>query len=207
MTFVIVAGAIAGVIALLQLGRMSRGDHIREANLERVKARLADAVATELRDGEVVAVVGIVRCAEPLVAPLSGRPCVAYHALLHVDVPGTPSHPIERSAVAAFELEVGAARHAVEASAFELAFPLEPVIPNDLARNHAFVEQAKVTRVLKLGSAYEAIVPVGAAVKVSAMVVHERAPASSTTERGYREGADVIRLVDRAKLPIVIGPA
>jgi molybdopterin-binding protein len=212
VTFVLVACLIVGVIAggafaVMRIGAAAGGDDARAAALEGARTRLA-AGARELRDRELATVVGVVRAAEPLEAPLSGRACVAYSALLRVDVPGTPGRPIEERAACAFELEVGEARYAVVTTAggaVEIAQPLDPIIPGDRERNARFVAKAKVKRVITVGAAYEAVVAVGARVAVSAMVMRERAVA--TGEAGYRDEADVVKLVDSDGVPIVIGPA
>lgn len=211
MTFVLVACLIVGVIAggafaVVRMGAAAGGDDARAAALADGRARLA-AGASELRDRELATVVGVVRATAPLEAPLSGRACVAYSALLRVDVPGTVGRPIEERAACAFELEVGAARYAVVAAAgqVEIAQPLDPIIPGDRERNARFVAKAKVKRVITVGAAYETVIAVGARVAVSAMVMRERAVA--TGEAGYRDEADVVTLVDSDGVPIVIGPA
>lgn len=155
-------------------------------------------------DHEVVTLAGKVRTpATPLTSPLSNRPCVAYRIIATQRT--APRQPrvqvLEKRAFVPFELELSRDQVIrVDGDAAELETRTSPVIPRNLEREAALLHSVDLPGDPAI-SFEEAIVEIGAKVRVHGMTVVEAAT------DGYRDGSTRIRLVAHDAHPLTIGSA
>jgi hypothetical protein len=155
---------------------------------------------------------GVVRAASAaLTTPLSGRPCVAYHAvamlygsrLRHRVVIAT----IEEHRLTRFELELPTDGMVVviDGDRADLVEHPGPTVPRDLQLERRFVvRHGHPTELASYGGFEETTIAVGDRIRVQGMAVVEAQPLG---EQGYRGGTTEIRLVAHAAHPITIGRA
>jgi hypothetical protein len=197
---VLLGAAVAAVI--IGVARISHALWFsREAQARRRLASGRDAIG----DHEVVTLSGTVRApATALTSPLSNRACVAYRIIATARTsPRSPAVQVfEKRAFTPFELELAASRTVtVDGDAAELETRTSPVIPRNLDRELALLAGTEVEADLGTISFEEAIVEVGARIRVHGMTVVE------TATGGYRDGGTRIRLVAHDAHPLTIGGA
>jgi hypothetical protein len=176
----------------------------------------------KLVDHELVTITGIVRAAgEPLLAPLSGKPCVAHRSRVYFvgeareraqgeggvllgKVPAGLDGTLIREARAAFRVETKQGVIHVDGDALELAVTPERVIPRQQARERAFLTELGAADKEDKAGFDEIVVAVGAKVSIRGMLRIE-ADAASTDERGYRDDAPKrMRLVAADGTPVTV---
>ncbi len=166
--------------------------------------------ARQIADREIVTLVGKVRVLDALVAPLSGRDCVAYEACGRLYEGEGRSRMLSRQVVDAqmttFELVIGDDIVTVEGERAEIALPLVPVIPRKLEREVRFLQAHEVpVELVTHGGFDEAVVENGDTIAVQGMAIVELA-SHSTSERGYRDAPPQrVRLVAHTDHPLTIG--
>lgn len=204
--------ALFGTVAIIKgVQRASRG-------LLRVRARRR-LVGTPLllgdgREGTYVKLTGVVRVlGNPLVAPLSRQPCVAYRSRAYelrqsYRSPFPVGQPIDYQTVRiqAFALVRPNERDVhVEGTFAEL--DLAPVrLAIDRARMQAFFRAHRVIATGGCGHLDETVVRDGDRVTIAGTLVAELDIASTTDERGFRDdGPRRLVLLGDAEHPLVIG--
>jgi hypothetical protein len=184
-----------------------------------VHARLTGPVArtrrlargtTAIVDREVVTVEGTVRTtATALTAPLSGRPCVAYHAVatLYDVVLGSRLivGKIDEHRLMPFELvlERDGGTVTIDGDRAELAEAPRPLIPRKIELEEDFVARHdRPAELARYGGFEEAVIAVGDRVRVQGLALAE---ADAVAAQLYRDGAPRIRIVAHPEHPLTIG--
>ncbi len=165
----------------------------------------------QLVDRELVTVTGIVRPAgPPLVAPLSGSPCIAHHsrARLFANQHSTQvtDEPAELE-LTGFILETPQGRIAIDVERAELEAVPSPVVGRSKERELGFLARHGFSAARHADAGFdEIVVKLGELVTVHGMVIIEADP-SDGSERGFRDPAKTrIRIVAPVDQPIVIAP-
>lgn len=203
VTLIVLFGAatVIGAIATLLWGPHARA-----------RRRLREGTAA-IADRELVTLTGTVHAlGEPLVAPLSGKSCVAYEASARVayaqlDATGSNEDVLEARAMQPFALLLASGeRVLVDGDRAELAARPAPVIPRVIEHERDFLAARDIdARYLQSTRFEEAIVEPGARVRVQGMAIVE-SDDSATTETGYRDMAPRrVRVVAHANHPLTIG--
>lgn len=202
-----VCGALAIVLVRTVVGAV-----VQAAGRRRVQRRLASGPST-LEDRALVTLSGTVRAqGEPLVAPVSGRPCVLYevHASLRVRKHALSSRVEEVEKLVArtmtpFFLDTADGRVLVEGDCADTSFAPSPVIPRDLDREIEFLRALGKERELASMSIFEElVVEPGARVAVQGMAIVETRH-DDAGERGYRDAAALVRITAHPEHPLTIG--
>jgi hypothetical protein len=197
------------VVVLVGCWRMIRAVRGRlDGPVARAK-RLA-RVTTVIADRELVTVEGtVIATATALTAPLSGRPCVAYHAVAMLyRVQGGERilfGTINEHRLTPFELEVerGGETLLIDGDRAELVEPPRPLIPRKLELEQRFVARHdQPAELARYGGFEEAVIAIGDRVRVQGLALAE---AHSTAEQLYRDGAQRIRIVAHTAHPLTIG--
>jgi hypothetical protein len=188
---------------------MIRAVHARVTGPMARARRLARGT-TEIADREVVIIEGKVRATTPaLTAPLSGRPCVAYHAVATLYevrrgeriLIGT----IDEHRLTPFEVELDRDGESVtiDGDRAELAEAPRPLIPRKLELEQRFVARHdQPAELARYGGFEEAVIAVGDRVRVQGMALAETHAAA---ERLYRDEARRICIVAHPAHPLTIG--
>ena len=174
------------------------------------RARRLARVTTVIADRELVTVEGTVTTtATVLTAPLSGRPCVAYHAvaMLYRVQRGNviPVGTIDEHRLTPFELKLERDGETllIDGDRAELVEPPGPLIPRKLELEQRFVARHDQPAELARHSGFEeAVIAIGDRVRVQGMALSE---AHSATDQLYRDGAQRIRIVAHTAHPLTIG--
>ena len=192
---------------------MIRAVHARVTGPMARARRLARGT-TEIADREVVTIEGTVRATTPaLTAPLSGRPCVAYHAVATLYEVRRGEHlligTINEHRLTPFEVELErdgdgeGEKITIDGDRAELAEAPRPLIPRKLELEQRFVARHdQPAELARYGGFEEAVIAVGDRVRVQGMAIAE---AHAATEQLYRDGARRIRIVAHAAHPLTIG--
>lgn len=179
--------------------RAIREVHARISEWARAK-RLTQA--TTIADREVVTVEDTVCApATPLTAPLSGRSCVAYHAVARVRDGGWILLTIDEHRLVPFDLEIaGGEAVAIEG---ELAERPRPLIPRKLGLEDSFLARHRQPAKLACFSGFEeSVIAIGDLIRVQGLVLIEGHEAS---EQLYRDDARRIRVVAHPAHTLTIG--
>jgi hypothetical protein len=166
---------------------------------------------TPIADREVVTVEGTVTAtASSLTAPLSGRSCVAYHAVAtlyrvqrHQD--RIPLGTIDEHRLTPFDLEIarGGETVTIDGDRAELADLPRPLIPRKLDLEQRFVSRhGHPPELARYGGFEEAVISVGDRICVQGLAVVE---AHAGADQLYRDGARRIRIIPHAAHPLTIG--
>jgi hypothetical protein len=161
----------------------------------------------KLVDHELITITGVVRAAgEPLIAPLSGKACVAHRSraylvgesrererdegnVLYGKVPAGLEKNLVEEARIAFRIETPDGLIHIDDDAFELAaITPERVIPRQQDREHAFLAKLGAPDKHDKAGFDEVVVAVGAKATLRGMLRIEADPGSAD-ERGYRDDA------------------
>jgi hypothetical protein len=165
--------------------------------------------SSELVDGSAVSLVGTVSpIGAPLVAPVSGKPCVVFVAQARVFVRGNRGRRFAGKHVDAkaipFELITASARVGVDATWFKLMVSLSPSIPRSLEREQAWLAGAAIAH--GDASCEEARIEPGARVVVRGVAQRELDDAAAV-ETGYREPPMRFRIIGDHTHPVLIDRA
>jgi hypothetical protein len=175
----------------------------------RARRRLRTGART-LVEGEIVTLVGKVRAARLLEAPLSGRACVGFESIANLYAKNEDNRvvvmPVVERAFTAFEIETKQGVVHVEATReISVALRPMPVIPRSLERERAFLaKNHDVKAAASVASCEESCVLEGDVVAVHGMATFERV--AGADERGYRDVMQRARLVAHPEHPLTIGP-
>jgi hypothetical protein len=166
----------------------------------------------ELRDGERASLEGVVRATQPrLVAPLSGKPCVAHDSIGAIQDRPADGPPgglvlavLRLQAMTEFDLITSFGTVRIVGERAELAVPPTDLLPRSAEREIDFLQRCGKTadkrRFARFG---EYIVDVGQRVVVGGTVQLELDP----VERGYRDPPrSKVRLIATSAQPLTIGP-
>lgn len=172
----------------------------------RVSRRLARGMGV-FREGEEATVVGVVRpVTKPLIAPLSGKPCIAYDARVRIgSIRQGNREERSRVEVIPFELATDGGVIRVEAATAELLFPTVPLIPRKVAREAAFAAACGIQESMAGVDCDETCVEIGAKVAVHGVVALDSDAPSGET--GYRDGAIRYKLGPHPEHALTIGAA
>ena len=176
----------------------------------RARRRLVGGTSM-IADRSIVTLTGTVHsAAAPLIAPLSGCPCVAYHSVATLYDIG-PRHrrmiaTIEEHRLTGFELEL---QHGIivmiEGDRADFVEHPSPIIPRDLHAEQRFVTRHGHPAELARNSGFEeATIAVGDRVRVQGLALIEAHPLA---EQGYSDSVTQIRIVAHAAHPLTIGRA
>lgn len=196
------------VARIAQLGGRTSGQ-LREAESRLAAGHRLAKGTPDLRDGEVVTLVGTVQAPkEPLVGPVSGRPCVFYAATARTwEREGRKMRLVDElaaSGLVPFRLATPRGEILVDGDRAETSLPTLAVIPRRLEREADFLRaHDRDERYLASVSCEECIVAAGDRIAVSGMIVIERDEAPE----GYRDEKVRIRIVEHAAHPLTIGKA
>lgn len=177
----------------------------------RARRRLARG-ATQIADRELVTLTGTVRAlAEPLVAPLSGKACVLYHASafrpgdIYDNAAPNADHLVVE-AMQPFELVTAAGVVLVDGTRADLAVRPAPVIPRVVARQVRFLtDHGRNFKTIDETEFVEATIEDGDRVRVQGVALVEL-DATAAAERGYRDApATRVRVVAADGHPLTIG--
>jgi hypothetical protein len=202
----------AHLVFLLVMGAITAIGVVRAAlwgHRARARRRLRSGIS-QVTDGEVVTVSGVVRPVdEPLIAPLSGQPCVVYLARAMVGT-GSPPRRVEclrDCKMVSFGLVLPSGELAfVEGQLADLDLPPIPLIPRAVDREIQFLLDHDQPRATFPAMQFEETrVEPGDRVAVHGMVVVET-DATNPSERGYRDAAPrKVRIVAHRDHPLTIG--
>ena len=155
----------------------------------------AMATSEALREGELVTITGVIRAVgEGLVAPLTGRACLAYRARAQVftasAVPSSLGEPREAGA-APFVITTPRGEIRVEATP-ELDGAREAIVERSREREVAFLARHGFPRDAHPVTTFDEVaIPAGATIKIRGVVHLERDPGAAD-ERGFRDEAPVV---------------
>jgi hypothetical protein len=203
--FVVIGLVIGIVVAAGGLRVALWGPHAR------ARRRLAEGRA-QIADRSIVTLRGRVKPpASPLIAPLSGRTCVAYEAVARYVAPVEEQvfmlqrPDIAERAMIAFDLELGGEVVRVEGDRAELSLTPAAVIPRKLEREEAFVAKfGHPVAESRCRTSLETVVEPGSLVTVHGMALVEMDPGAAV-ERGYRDAPTRVRIVAHTDHPLTIG--
>ena len=213
---------VATTIAALLLGSISAGSlsagalaRYTRRTIERRRAHYAlrdiPPLMRATADGTIARITGTIVAGQTLVAPITGRPCVAYRA--RVAPRGAlanraPFGPLEELQLAPFTID----NVHVESANTRFDLPPARLRPSVEQRDRydAFLYKYRLWRHHTMWGKYgpefeEIILEPGARVTVAGLVMHDLAE-HIAGEVGFRDGAPVrVRIVGNAEHPIVIG--
>jgi hypothetical protein len=210
---------VLGLVGLAGLVRRTRSRAVLRAKLE--------AAPSEFEDNAVVTLTGTVKqLAEPLlVAPLSGRPCVAFRAVARsytMREPGSAvlvglamgaamkrvrvlDREVESVEMVPFVLATKTGDVIVDGTTCELLVAAEPIIPRKLEREKKFLAAMQLETAVRDAGFDESRVEVGAKIKVHGVSRSELAAHGGET--GFREAPTRIRLTGDDAHPLTIDRA
>jgi hypothetical protein len=188
---------VVGMVGLVGAINRSR----RRAAL---RAKIA-AAPSDFEDNAIVTFVGTVKLVGgPLIAPLSGKPCVAYRAVARayslrstgaVMIGRSIGRKLEQEVVdvemISFVLETKSGDVIVEGETCELLLPMLPLIPRKIELEQSFLDRAGVDVYARYAGFDECRIEVGAKIKVHGVSRSELATAGET---GFREAPTQIRI-------------
>jgi hypothetical protein len=167
--------------------------------------------SSELADATLVSLTGTVSpIGAPLVAPVSGKPCVAFVARARVFAghrhTGTRfiGEHVDRNAIP-FELVTGTTSVVVDPTVCRLLAPMSPSIPRSLEREQAWLAGVELAH-LGERSCEEACIEPGARIVVRGIAQGELDDAA-TGELGFRESPTRFRIIGDRHRPVLIDRA
>lgn len=184
------------------------------------------AAPSEFEDNAVVTLTGTVKLlAEPLIAPLSGKPCVAYRAVARTYAMRGPGgavlagvvlgggmrrarvldREVESVEMVPFVLATRTGDVIVDGTTCELVVPGAPIIPRRLEREQKFLVDMELDATARDAGFDESRVEVGAKVKVHGISRSELAEHGGET--GFREAPTRIRITGDDAHPLTIDRA
>ncbi|MEO8554007.1 MAG: hypothetical protein ABI678_28730, partial [Kofleriaceae bacterium] len=205
---------------LLVLGFVGVG--VAAAAIERLHHRVAirgkpRAAPRQVEDHALVTLTGIAKLrGTPLIAPLSGRACVAFRATGRTYKLGalsgfsggrhrTLDQEVSELVMTPFVLVTDQGEVQVDGERCELSLRGEPIIPRKLELERDFMIKAALIGRVQDAGFDEVVILAGAKVLVHGIA--RREVASTGGETGFREAPMQIRLTGDATHPITIGLA
>jgi len=162
----------------------------------------------QLADNTLVTLTGTVRVAgEPLIAPLSGTPCVFHRSTVRV-LPShrglTPDAVITRHAMIPFTLVTSEGDVVVDGDNAEVTFRPCPIIPRKIERELAFLREADIEVDPRRLGTDEIVITPGMKITVHGVARVEVVPEGETS---FREAGRKVQLVAHDNHPITIALA
>jgi hypothetical protein len=201
---------VAGVVGLVGVIRRSHGRAAKRAMIA--------AAPTEFEDNALVTFTGTVKLVvgEQLVAPLSGKRCVAYRAeastsrsLRVRQMSGRGDHVggqhVVEIRLVPFVLATESGDVIVDAETCELLVPVLPLIPRKLAREQRFIDRSGLATPLRMAFFEELRIELGAKIKVHGVSRSEGVATGGET--GFREAPTRILLTGDDAHPLTIDRA
>ena len=169
----------------------------------------------EIADHTVVTLTGTVRLlGEPLIAPLSGTPCVLYRAtarLLGATNRSvglrTVDQVITKTEMIRFVLATRDGDVVVDGIEAEVPVRGTPIIPRKLAREQAFLDAQHAATAAQDAGFDELSIEPGMKISVHGIARVEISTGAGTGEAGFREAPPVVRLVGDDRHPLTIDHA
>ncbi len=160
------------------------------------------------QEGAAYAVTGTIRpLASAVVAPLTGRACVAFVAHARVwsrlDLAGVLVDDAYAHGLAPFVLESAEGDLVIDSASFAIDLPARGVYGYPPVRQHAFLRARRLERYLRSTFCDEVIVNAGDRVSVRGVIARERDPDAS--EHGYRDTPVRLHLAGYPDRPLRIG--
>lgn len=192
---------IAGVAAVLASAWI--GNRVVKSRMHAQAARLIAAGPQDFVDGAVLTAVGTVRARRTLTAPISQRPCLAYHLKAWMG----PAW-FTRTDMVEFVLETPHGDILVEPwPDAGFALPIAHLRPTYSVAKAYLVAQGRTIREASNATFEEMVVEVGTKIAVYGVVHTELAPPSTSRELGFRDDERIIRLRGTPAHPLSIGLA
>ncbi|HEY4180380.1 MAG TPA: hypothetical protein VGM90_26235 [Kofleriaceae bacterium] len=203
----IVLLVIVGVAVAWYASRNMRGQIAARSAVAALPVMTAQ---TPVADGSMVRVIGTVRMLEQLVAPLSGRPCVAYRTVCKLQgAVGTheaqAAGDLVQEQTAMFALDrPGDSPVIIDGSHVRIDIPSLPFGAMSGAAREQFLTSRNVSiRYATYANWTEQVVEVGAQVSVAGTVMHD----GGNPGEMYRDGGAQVRMVGNAQFPLTINRA
>ena len=201
--------ALVAIGALVALAKGAQAVSVRAA----ARARMRGGQAT-LADQTVVTLSGTVRAlGEPLIAPLSGTPCVMHRSVLRIlgtalgQAGGVVAEHVAVEMVD-FVLETTDGRVIVTGREAETTIRPGRIIPRELEREAAFLAARGVRAHARLVSCDEIVIEPGAKISVHGIArIEADASAAGAGEQGFRDTPLTTRLVGDERHPLTIASA
>jgi hypothetical protein len=205
MTYIYVKLIIIGIALLGGAVRViARANH-RAA----IRAKMLAAPRT-VEDNALVTLSGTAKLiGEPLIAPLSGRPCVAFRATARTYKTSSrptkmaaPDQEVSEIVMTPFVLVTPQGDVLVDGDHCEMPIRGAPVIPRRLDRERAFMIRMALTGLPQTSGFDEVVIEPGAHILVHGIARTELA--TSGGETGFRDAPTRIRLSGDAAHPLTI---
>jgi hypothetical protein len=206
-------------LALIVVGLVGLVGAINRSRRHAARRAAIAAAPSEFEDNAIVTFVGTVKLAgEPLIAPLSGKPCVAYRAvarayslrsagavmMLGRSLGRQLEHEVVDVEMISFVLATESGDVIVEGETCELLLPMLPLIPRKLELEQSFLDRAGLDVHARYAGFDECRVEVGTKIKVHGVSRSELATAGET---GFREAPTQIRISGDDAHPLTIDRA
>jgi len=177
------------------------GNRVVKSRMHARAQRLLATGPQDFVDGAVITAVGTVKSRRTLVAPISGRTCVAYHLKAWMG----PAW-FTRVDMVEFVLETPHGEIIVEPwPDAGFALPITELRPTYSVARDYLIAQGRTIREASNASFEEMVVEVGAKIAVYGVVHAELASPSTDREVGFRDDARIIRLRGAPAHPLSIG--
>jgi hypothetical protein len=158
-------------------------------------------------DGSMVRVIGTVRMLEQVIAPLSGRSCVAYRTVCKLnesvsthDAAATGEIVQEQSTTFALDRQ-GDSPVIVDGSHLRFDLPSLPFSAMGGAAREQFLSSRGVSiRYAQYANWTEVLVEAGATITIAGTVMND----GGAVGPGYREGGVQVRMVGNAQFPLTV---
>ena len=185
---------------------------LREAHKRARARKRMDAGSSAFDDMALVTLTGTVQAAgDPLVAPLSGKACVAHRTRVRLVGKASPSSPLfgglrsvegeyVRTELRSFRLTTRDGDVVIEGTTAELAIRPRPVIPRQLQRELAFLRESEYDATPDEMTFDEVVIEPGATIKVHGIARVEIA----SGEAQFREALKIRKLVGDDRHPLTI---
>jgi hypothetical protein len=190
--------AVVAVVALGALATAVAAGRRRSA----IRARMR-AAPKQIEDNAVVTLTGTVKViGEPLVAPLSGTPCVAYRASARSFSGRTVDQQHVEIAMTPFLLVTSSGEILIDGDRCELPMRPGPIIPRKIEREQGFLNRNGITADAKSAGFDE--VAIAPAMRVSVYGIARTEVSQGTGETSFREAPRLVRLSGDEAHPLTI---
>jgi hypothetical protein len=191
---------VCGIAAVIAAAKLAHEVTVRAARRKRMRGGLK-----QIADHTAVTLIGTVRAlGEPLIAPLSGTPCVFHRSTMRVLLsrgwPGE-AQTLTRHEMIPFTLVTADGDVLVNGDHAEVTFRAKPIIPRKLERELAFLREADVEADPRQLGADEIVITAGMTVEVHGMA---RIEIARDAETAYRDVQHKVELVAHDNHPITI---
>ena len=205
----IVAFAVLGVFVAVVGYKYMKGRTAHQGVQQHLQAQPMLQAGAPLVDGSMVRVSGVVRPMQTVVAPLSGRVCVAYRTLITHDVPSfrdmTQPNTAETFEMTPFMIDRGAEGPVIiDGSYAQLVVRSLHDSQLEMVNKEKFVLARGLSmREAVLARFSETVIEAGMTVTVAGTLVSDGGMPGGTA--GYRDGGQTVRLTGTPQAPLVIG--